>query len=85
MEGERKTARETLERHGIGIRREGIDVSNSHQELKRIFSDTTFAGKWSDQLKRLDGAKTVAASHFHRAQTRAVRLPMSMFEDVLPI
>lgn len=85
MENERKTARESLERHGIGIRREGIDVSNSHQELKRIFSDTTFAGKWSDQLKRLDGAKTVAASHFHRAQTRAVRLPIGMFEDALPI
>jgi putative DNA primase/helicase len=82
---ERKTARETLERHGVGIRRDGIDVSNSLSELKRIFADTTFAGKWSDQLKRLDGAKTLAASHFNRAQTRAVRLPMSMFEDVLSV
>ena len=82
---ERKPARETLERHGIGIRREGIDVSNSHQELKRIFADTTFAGKWADQLKRLDGAKTIAASHFNRAQTRAVRLPMSIFDDALPV
>jgi putative DNA primase/helicase len=80
-----KLARETLERHGIGIRREGIDVSNSHSELKRIFADTTFAGKWADQLKRLEGAKTIAASHFNRAQTRAVRLPMSMFEDTLPM
>ncbi len=82
---ERKAARETLERHGVGIRRDGIDVSNSLSELKRIFADTTFAGKWSDQLKRLDGAKAVAASHFNRAQTRAVRLPMSMFEDVLAV
>ena len=84
-DADRGLARETLERHGIGIRRDGVDVSNSHQELKRIFADTTFAGKWADQLKRLEGAKTLAASHFNRAQTRAVRLPMSMFDDVLPM
>lgn len=60
-------------------------MSNSHQELRRIFAETVFASKWADQLKRLEGAKTLAASHFNRAQTRAVRLPMSMFDDVLPV
>jgi putative DNA primase/helicase len=85
QDGERRSARETLERHGVGMRKDGIDISNSHQELRRIFTETSFAGKWSDQLKRIDGAKTVAASHFNRAQTRAVRLPMSIFEDTLPI
>lgn len=85
LDHELRAARETLERHGIGIRRDGIDVSNSHQELRRIFAETVFASKWADQLKRLEGAKTLAASHFNRAQTRAVRLPMSMFDDVLPV
>jgi putative DNA primase/helicase len=84
-DSQRRTARETLERHGIGMRRDGMDISNSHQELRRIFSETSFAGKWADQLKRLDGAKTIAASHFNRAQTRAVRLPMSIFEETLAV
>lgn len=78
---DRKAAKLSLERYGIGIRRDGVDVSNSHQELKRIFADTPFVGKWNDQFRRLDGAKVVAGSHFGGALTRAIRLPFGMFEQ----
>ena len=77
---DRRAAKSSLERYGLGIRRDGVDVSNSHQELKRIFADTPFVGKWADQFRRLTGAKDVAGSHFHGALTRAVRLPFGMFE-----
>jgi hypothetical protein len=58
-----------------------VDVSNSHQELKRIFADTPFVGKWADQFRRLTGAKDMKGSHFHGALTRAVRLPFGLFEQ----
>lgn len=77
---DRRSAKASLERYGIGIRRDGVDVSNSHQELKRIYSDTPFVGKWGDQFRRLPGAKDVKGSHFHGALTRAVRLTFAMFE-----
>lgn len=72
-------AKSSLERHGIGVRKTGVDVSNSHQELRRIFGDTPFVGKWSDQFRRTPGATVVAVSHFHAAKHRAVRLPFELF------
>lgn len=77
---DRRAAKASLERYGIGIRRDGVDVSNSHQELKRIYADTPFVGKWSDQFRRLPGATVKQASQFHGAMTRAVRLPFDLFE-----
>jgi putative DNA primase/helicase len=74
-------AKATLERHGIAIRRGGfIDISDNHTELKRIFSDTPFAGKWADQLRRLPGADKRGNSHFNGVQSRATRLPAEMFD-----
>lgn len=78
-EQERKAAKTSLERYGLGIRRDGVDISNSHQELRRIYAETPFAGKWSDQFKRLPGAEAISVSHFHSAKTRAVRLPFHFF------
>ena len=79
-DNDRKAAKLSLERYGIGIRRDGVDVSSSHQELKKIFADTPFVGKWNDQFRRLDSAKVVSGSHFGGALTRAIRLPFAMFE-----
>jgi putative DNA primase/helicase len=74
-------AKATLERHGIAIRRGGfIDISDNHQELRRLFADTPFAGKWADQLRRLPGAEKRANSHFNGVQSRATRLPSALFE-----
>lgn len=80
-DAERKAAKVSLERYGVGVRRDGVDVSNSHQELRRIFSDTPFVNKWSDQFRRITDAKTVNGSHFGGALTRAVRLPFVLFEN----
>lgn len=75
----RAAARITLERYGIGVRKEGVDVSNSHQELKRIFAETQFSGKWADQLQRMHGAEK-KQGHFNKVQQRCVRLPLEVFE-----
>lgn len=78
---ERAAANQTLLRHGIGIRKDlGVDISNSHQELRKIFSDTPFSGKWSDQLRRAPGAAVIGKSRFNAAAHRAVRLPFDAFE-----
>jgi putative DNA primase/helicase len=76
----RTAAKATLERYGVGVRRDGIDIADAHQELRKVFAETPFAGKWADQLRRIDGARTVKNSHFHRVQTRATRLPLELFE-----
>lgn len=74
-------ARATLERHGIAIRRGGlVDISDNHTELKRVFSDTPFAGKWADQLRRLKGGEVIKSSHFNGVQSRATRLPGELFD-----
>lgn len=77
---DRELAKATLARHGVAVRRAGgIDISDNHQELKRIFSDTPFAGKWADQLRRIKGAETIKNSHFHGVQSRATRLAFEIF------
>ena len=76
----RAAARDTLERYGVGIRRDGVDIADAHQELRRFYAETPFAGKWADQLRRVHGARTIKSSHFHRVQTRATRLPLELFE-----
>jgi putative DNA primase/helicase len=74
-------AKATLERHGVAIRRGGfVDVSDNHQELRRVFSDTPFAAKWADQLRRLKGASDIKNSHFNGVQSRATRLPFELFD-----
>ena len=77
---DQQAARTTLERHGMALRRDGsLDVADSHPELKKVFADTPFAGKWSDQLRRLPGAGRVKTAWFGGLCLRATRLPSSMF------
>lgn len=78
----REAARNTLERHGIKLVKDGcgIDIADSHQELRRIFIDTGFSGKWKDQFKRLTGAKCVSSTRFNGVPLRCVRLPMNLFD-----
>jgi putative DNA primase/helicase len=70
-------ARAALARYGIGVRAEGLDVANSHDELRRIYRDTPFCDKWRDQLKRVDGARELAASKINGVMKRAVRVPFA--------
>lgn len=71
-------ARAALARIGIAARRDGIDVANSHDELRRIWRETPFVDKWKDQLKRIDGARELSASQINGVMKRAVRLPLSV-------
>ena len=75
----RSGVKATLERYGIGVRKARIDIADSHPELKKIFSDTPFGGKWGDQFRRLQGAATVKTSHFHGLQLRATGIPLDYF------
>jgi putative DNA primase/helicase len=71
-------ARQALARFGIGVRTEGLDIANSHDELRRIYRETPFCDKWRDQLKRLDGARELAATRINGVMKRAVRLPFAV-------
>jgi putative DNA primase/helicase len=69
-----------LLRHGVKIERdETVSISNTHEQLRRVFSDTQFAGKWKDFLGRVQGARHIAAVRFGASMHRAVRIPMSEF------
>lgn len=69
-----------LMRHGIKFEHgETVAVSNSHEQLRRIFADTQFAAKWKDFLGRVRGAKHVAAVRFGASMHRAVRIPIEEF------
>ena len=79
-----KGARAALNRLGIGVRSEGIDISDNHQELAKLYKDTPFgSGKWKDQLKRLPGARKLEGSLISGKTRRAVRLPFSIVPDAL--
>jgi hypothetical protein len=69
-------ARAALARLGIGARRDGVDVANAHDELRKIFRETPWGQKWRDQLKRIDGALELSASAINGVSKRAVRLPL---------
>ena len=69
-------ARAALMRIGLAARRDGIDVANSHDELRKVFRETPFVDKWRDQLKRIDGARELPASQINGVMKRAVRLPL---------
>ena len=73
-----ENARAALMRLGIAVRREGIDVANSHDELRRIYRDTPFSEKWKDQLKRMDGARELSSTVINGVQKRAIRLPLTI-------
>ena len=64
-------AERALLRHGMAIRDGYLDVSNSHQELARIFDNTPWARKWRDQLQRITGAKSLGCARFGIARHRA--------------
>jgi hypothetical protein len=69
-----------LLRHGVKIERdETVSISNTHEQLRRVFADTQFAGKWKDFLGRVQGARHIAAVRFGASMHRAVRIPMSEF------
>jgi hypothetical protein len=63
---------------GIGVRKEGIDIANSHNELKKIFSDTPWNEKWKDQLRRIDGSSDQPCTPINGVGKRAVRLPLRL-------
>lgn len=73
-----KGARSALERHGIAVRKDFIDVANSHEELSKIFRQTPFTGKWSELLKRLPGASKIEAAKILGITKRVVRIPLSV-------
>lgn len=73
--------RQTLERHGIGFRKEGFDVANSHEELSKIFKNTPFVGKWGEMLRRLPGTKRLESTKILDLSKRAVRIPLSYISD----
>ena len=67
--------KQTLERHGIGFRKEGFDVANSHEELAKIYRNTPFVGKWGEMLRRLPGTKRLESTKILDLSKRAVRIP----------
>lgn len=81
----RVQAGEFLLLRGIKVTPTHIDVSNSHQEVARIYQNTIWAGKWKDQLKRVVGSDGVIESaRFGLSWTRAIRLrPLALGLDPL--
>lgn len=78
---ESRDCRAALERYGIAVRRDCIDIANSHEELSKIYRATPFTGKWCELLKRLPGAIKMEAVKILGISKRAVRLPYSCFID----
>jgi hypothetical protein len=70
-----RAARLALARIGIGVRRDGVDIANTHEELRRIYRDTPWQGRWRDQLKRIAGAQEIDSTPINGVKKRAVRLP----------
>jgi putative DNA primase/helicase len=77
-----KTSRGVLERFGICVRREGVDIASAHEELAKIYRQTQFVGKWNEFLARIPGAKRIDSSKIMNISKRAVRLPLAMFAVV---
>lgn len=71
-------ARQALARIGIGVRKDGIDIANAHNELKKIFTDTPWNEKWKDQLRRIDGSTDQPCTPINGVGKRAVRLPLRL-------
>jgi len=76
---ERPDAIRVLRSNGILIREDGLCISNSHKELKRIYSDTPWnGGKWKDQFARVQGAEKLKNPvHFGTgSKHRSVLIPV---------
>jgi len=71
-------ARKVLLRYGIKVDEDTISISNHHQELKKIFRETPWADKWSNQFSRMEGAVNLPTCRFGGSTHRAVKLPIGM-------
>jgi putative DNA primase/helicase len=74
---ERDACRERLMLIGIRANDRSIDVSNSHVELAKIFSDTSWAKKWGHQLGRIRGSVKSQGTRFGVSVHRSVNIPLS--------
>lgn len=75
-----KVFRQALERFGIAVRKDGIDVANTHEEISKVFRGSQFAGRWADMLKRIPNAKSIPSTKILGLSKRAVRLPLSVLQ-----
>ena len=70
-------AKDTLARCGLRFYGAGVAVSNNHPFLKRAFSETPWAEKWSGMLARIKGAKHIGEPlRFSGHKSRAVVVPL---------
>lgn len=73
-------ADKALQRNGIRPRDGVFFVSDSHSALARIFIDTPWAGKWKDQLRRVEGASVASSCRFSGLIQRATKVPLKVFD-----
>jgi putative DNA primase/helicase len=73
----------TLLRHGIRPYAEGVDIANTHDELRKIYLSTPWNEKWREQLMRLPGALDVKGSRFLGTVRRCVRVSNLFFAQNL--
>lgn len=70
-------AEDLLVRYGIKVDRLGITISNSHPELKKIFSSTPYAAAWTTVMRRIEGSKATDNMSFgsRHMKSRGVFVP----------
>jgi hypothetical protein len=69
--------RQALERFGIAVRKDGLDVANSHEEIAKIFKGSQFVGRWGEMLRRIPEAKALPSTKILGLSKRAVRIPFA--------
>lgn len=73
-----KTADTLLQRHGMKVRGDRLLLSNNSNELRRLFSGTTFEADYRGSLLRVNGAdrNDNKATKFNGVQTKCITLPI---------
>lgn len=75
-----EAAKRLLGQYSINVRRDGVAIGNSNQNLKRILKDTDWRTRWSRTLSDIPGAKKLKQAYFAAADKQdAVLVPLSVF------
>jgi putative DNA primase/helicase len=73
-----KEAGDILNRLGMRIIDNCFVISNSHEGLRKLMEKSPWAGNWSEQLRRIDGAEEASLVRFaDYCRTRAVKIPLA--------
>ena len=70
-------AEDILLRYGMKVEPLGLNISNSHPELKKIYAGTPYAVAWNSVMRRIDGARPTEKTSFgsRELKSRGVFIP----------